>query len=145
MREESWFDPEAVSPAGARGLLQIMPTTGADLARQVGITGFKKGDLFEPSINIRLGVFYLARLLERMEGEPALVMAAYNAGESNASRWKFVEDGAVDVDRTVAGITFKETSDYVQRVSVTREIYRALYESDWSKLRALRDAPAPSN
>ncbi len=145
MREESWFDAEAVSPAGARGLLQIMPTTGADLARQVGITGFNKSDLFEPPVNIRLGVFYLARLLKEMEGEPALVMAAYNAGEKNAERWKFVEDGAVDVDRTVAGITFKETSDYVQRVSVTREIYRALYESDWSKLRALRDAPAPSN
>jgi soluble lytic murein transglycosylase len=145
MREESWFDAEAVSPVGARGLLQIMPTTGADLAHQAGVSEFRRSDLFDPPVNIRLGIFYLARLLERLDGEPVLALAAYNAGEKNAARWKYEENGTLDVDRTVAGITYRETYDYVQRVSVTREIYRALYEDEWPKLRALRDAVQPSN
>ncbi len=145
MREESWFDAQAVSPAGARGLLQIMPPTGADLARQAGVSPFRRSDLFDPPVNIRLGVFYIARLLERLGGEPTLALAAYNAGERNAERWKYEEGGAVDVDRTVAGITYRETYDYVQRVSVTREIYRTLYEVEWPKLRALRDATQRTN
>jgi soluble lytic murein transglycosylase len=145
MREESWFDPEAVSSAGARGLLQIMPTTGADLARQVGMPKFHRADLFTPEVNIRLGTFYLRKLLERLDEEPTLALAAYNAGERNAERWKFETEAGVDVDRTVAGITFRETSDYVQRVSVTREIYRTLYEDEWPNLRKLRDAKTASN
>lgn len=134
MREESWFDAEAVSPAGAIGLLQIMPPTGHDLARQVGLKKFRREDLFDPAINVRLGVFYLSRLVLRHDGEAVLALAAYNAGERNARRWKIEEGGKVDVDRTVAGITYKETSEYVQRVSTTREIYRTLYRDALSRL-----------
>jgi soluble lytic murein transglycosylase len=137
MREESWLDPEAVSRAGARGLLQIMPATGEDLARQTGLEEFERGDLFDPAINIRLGVFYLRRLLDRFDNEPLLVLAAYNAGEKNALRWRADAEGKLDADRTAAEITYTETFDYVQKVLTTREIYRSLYAESLPRLRGM--------
>jgi soluble lytic murein transglycosylase len=137
MREESWLDPEAVSRAGARGLLQIMPETGQDLARQSGLEDFHRGDLFDPAINIRLGVFYLRRLFDRLGNEPLLVLAAYNAGEKNAQRWRADAEGSFDADRTAAGITYTETFDYVQKVLATREIYRSLYAESLPRMREM--------
>ena len=127
MREESWFDPEAVSWAGAHGLLQIMPSTGRDLARRVGLSSFDRADLLRPEINIRLGTFYLSELLDDLDMEPALALSAYNAGKGNALRWRKSVDGDFDVDRYVAGITYRETYGYVQRVTRTWAIYRRLY------------------
>jgi soluble lytic murein transglycosylase len=127
MREESWFDPEAVSWAGARGLLQIMPSTGRDLARRVGLNEFDRADLFKPDVNIRLGTFYLRSLLNELDREPALALSAYNAGKHNALRWRKGIDGDFDVDRYVAGITYNETYNYVQRVTRSWTIYRHLY------------------
>lgn len=145
MREESWFDAEAVSPAGARGLLQIMPATGHDLARQTGLAQFEREDLFNPAINIRLGVYYLHRLFTRNNNEPILALAAYNAGERNARRWKSEVGGKLDVDRTVFGITFRETSDYVQRVSTTHEIYRTLWGEFLPQWRELQSQGTPAS
>jgi soluble lytic murein transglycosylase len=137
MREESWLDPEAVSRAGARGLLQIMPETGQDLARQTGLEDYHRGDLFDPAINIQLGVFYLRRLFDRFANEPLLVLAAYNAGERNAQRWRADAGGSFDADGTAAGITYAETFDYVQKVLATREIYRSLYAESMPRIRAM--------
>ena len=67
MREESWFDSRAVSWAGAYGLLQIMPSSGRDLARRVGLSGFDRDLLFRPEVNIRLGSFYLRSLLDELD------------------------------------------------------------------------------
>lgn len=128
MREESWFDPQAVSWAGAHGLLQIMPSTGRDLARRVGLASFERTDLLRPEINIRLGTFYLSELLDDLDREPALALSAYNAGKGNALRWRKNVDGEFDVDRYVAGITYRETYGYVQRVTRTWAIYRRLYD-----------------
>jgi soluble lytic murein transglycosylase len=127
MREESWFDPAAVSWAGAHGLLQIMPATGRDLARQVGLTGFRRDDLFKPDVNIRLGSYYLRRLLDELEEEPTLALSAYNAGKRNALRWRNGLSDEFDVDQYVAGITYNETYNYVQKVSRSWAIYRHLY------------------
>jgi soluble lytic murein transglycosylase len=127
MREESWFDSRAVSWVGARGLLQIMPSTGRDLARRVGLQRFDRADLFDPDLNIRLGSFYLRALLDELDREPALALSAYNAGKGNALRWKKGLDGDFDVDRYVAGISYLETYNYVQRVTRTYAIYRHLY------------------
>ena len=127
MREESWFDVEAVSWVGALGLLQIMPSTGRDLARQVGLTGFDRTDLHDPEVNIHLGTYYLRALLNQFDLEPALALSAYNAGSHNALRWKNKLDGEFDVDRYVAGITYRETYNYVQKVSRSWAIYRHLY------------------
>ena len=69
MREESWMDASAVSGAGARGLLQIMPSTGYDLAVRAGLRGFSAADLFVPEVNVRLGARYLRELLDDLDGE----------------------------------------------------------------------------
>lgn len=127
MREESWFDAEAVSWAGAYGLLQIMPSTGRDLARRVGVRNFDRNDLFDPDVNIRLGAFYLRSLLDELDSEPAMALSAYNAGKRNALRWKKGLDGEFDVDRYVAGITYNETYNYVQKVGRSWAIYRHLW------------------
>ncbi|MCA9751295.1 MAG: transglycosylase SLT domain-containing protein [Gemmatimonadetes bacterium] len=127
MREESWFDASAVSWAGAHGLLQIMPSTGRDLARRTGLRNFEQSDLFDPDTNIRLGAFYLKSLLNELDSEPTMALSAYNAGKGNALRWKKGLDGEFDVDRYVAGITYRETYDYVQKVGRTWAIYRALW------------------
>ncbi len=142
MREESWFDSNAVSWVGARGLLQIMPSTGRDLARRAGIDGFERADLFDPDVNIRLGTFYLQRLLEELDREPALALSAYNAGKRNAVRWKKGIDGEFDVDRYVAGITYRETYRYVQKVTRSWAIYRHLYGDLVPRLLELRDSEA---
>lgn len=127
MREESWFDAGAISWVGARGLLQIMPSTGRDLARRTGLSGYDRNDLFDPDTNIRLGTFYLSALLKELESEPAMALSAYNAGKRNALRWKKGIDGDFDVDRYVAGITYRETYNYVQKVTRSWAIYRHLY------------------
>ncbi|MFN8179482.1 MAG: transglycosylase SLT domain-containing protein [bacterium] len=138
MREESWFDPEAVSGAGARGLLQIMPATGYDLAGRAGLHGFAVRDLFDPATNVRLGARYLRELLDAFDGEPALALAAYNAGKDNAIRWRTGQRGALDVDRYVAGITYGETAGYVQKVIRTWTIYRFLWGDVVARLAAAR-------
>ena len=137
MREESWFDTQAVSWVGARGLLQIMPSTGRDLARRAGLPDFDRADLFDPDVNIHLGTFYLRALLDELEREPALALSAYNAGKRNALRWKKGIDGEFDVDEYVASITYRETSRYVQKVSRTWAIYRHLYGNLVPSLREL--------
>lgn len=126
MREESWMDPDAVSGAGARGLLQIMPSTGYDLAVRDGLQGFSAQDLFVPEVNVRLGTRYLRELLDDLDGEPLLALAAYNAGKRNAVRWRG-DDGDFDPDRYVSSITYRETNGYVQKVLRTYAIYRALW------------------
>lgn len=158
MREESWFDPSAESWVGARGLLQIMPSTGRDLARRVGMPGFDRKDLFDPDVNIRLGTFYLSALLRELDSEPALALSAYNAGKGNALRWRRsaeaseedadAEEGTpaaareFDVDRYVAGITYRETYNYVQKVTRSWAIYRHLYGELVPRLEQLRDGEA---
>jgi soluble lytic murein transglycosylase len=127
MREESWFDPQAISWAGAHGLLQIMPSTGRDLARRIGLARFERSDLFKPDVNIRLGSYYLSALLDELDREPTIALSAYNAGKHNALRWKKGIDGEFDVDRYVVGITYRETYHYVQRVTRSWAIYRHLY------------------
>jgi soluble lytic murein transglycosylase len=114
-----------------------MPETGRDLARQSGLEELGRGDLFDPAINIRLGVFYLHRLWERFEREPVLVLSAYNAGEWNAQRWMVQSEGKLDADRTLSEITFPETFEYVQRVLSSREIYRSLYSESLPRMRAM--------
>jgi len=112
---ESGFDRYAVSSAGAMGLMQIMPSTAEYIARERGIE-FSEEMLFDPAINIDFGTYYLARMFRRF-GNQKEALAAYNAGEGNVSAWR-----ASDLDR----IPFRETRDYVRRVTFARRIYRFL-------------------
>lgn len=112
MREESHFNPEAVSPVGAMGLMQIMPSTGRQIADELG-EGFRKTSLLEPGTSIRFGSWYLGQLLKRFNGDAVLTIAGYNAGPNAAARWA----GALpkDTDEFIESIPYDETRGYVKR------------------------------
>lgn len=128
-RQESAFHAGAVSPAGARGLLQLMPGTAKQMAKKVGI-GYSKSKLTtDPAYNTMLGSHFLKHLLERFNGSYVLTFAAYNAGPTNVAGW--IEsngdprDPKVDVIDWIELIPFAETRNYVQRIIESLEVYRA--------------------
>lgn len=118
---------DQTSKAGAKGLMQILPTTAGDIARKSGGTAFVQGDLADPQINIAYGSFYLRYLLRRYGGNEILAIAAYNAGEGKVDQWIFAaRRRGEDFDHT-RHIPFRETRDYVQRVLDARARYREQY------------------
>jgi soluble lytic murein transglycosylase len=133
--QESTFDPEIRSVANAWGLMQIVPTTGRRLARNLGVRGFSTARLKDPQLNIRLGTYYFSKLVEQFGGT-FYALASYNAGESRVVRWK-AERPRLDEDEFIDDIPFPETQNYVKRILGTAEDYRTLY-GDVS-------APASSN
>lgn len=129
-RQESQFDPTAVSPAGARGLMQLMPATARAVARELAVGYDPAALLAEPAYNLRLGARYLARQVERF-GEPALALAAYNAGPARVEAWLAEHGDPRGRDRHalvdwLERIPFRETRNYVQRVLEGAEVYRRL-------------------
>jgi len=115
MRQESAFDPEARSPVGAEGLLQLMPNTAAEVAKESKLDGFDPTLVRAPDTNIQLGSFYIKKLLGTFHGAVPLAVASYNAGPGAVGRWV---DGAKDreIDVFVARIPYEETRNYVVRV-----------------------------
>jgi peptidoglycan lytic transglycosylase len=125
VREESSYYPRAVSRAGARGLMQLMPTTAQPMAAVRG-WAFRGGDLLdEPAANIELGVSFLAGLLREF-GDTRLALAAYNAGPRRARQW-WQGRRSDDVEVFVEEIPFDETRHYVKRVLLSWEEYRRIY------------------
>ncbi|MGQ0712619.1 MAG: transglycosylase SLT domain-containing protein [Gemmatimonadaceae bacterium] len=124
IRQESGFNPRATSSAGARGLMQMMPSVGRAVARSIQVPGWRTELLYQPDINLQLGVRHLEAFLSRYEAPYAL--AAYNAGESRVVRW-LRRPGARDPEMFVERIPFTETRDYVRIVLRNRAMYRALY------------------
>jgi len=122
---ESSFNPDAVSPAGAMGLMQIMEPTGEWLAQMTGVGDYDKSLLFEPETNIILGTYFLNWLWRYFDGDKTLILSGYNAGIGNVRRWlndeRFSEDGL-----TLSHIPFPETYNYVQRVEQRTQIYTAI-------------------
>ncbi|MFP5357560.1 MAG: transglycosylase SLT domain-containing protein [Gammaproteobacteria bacterium] len=114
MRQESLFDPRAVSPANARGLMQLLPATAERTARRWKLPVPDLDALFEPETNIRLGAAYLRDMTERFGDQPLLTLAAYNAGPNAAARW--LPDAPMDPDVWMENIPYNETRDYVQRI-----------------------------
>lgn len=125
MREESGYRAKVVSPVGARGLLQIMKTTGEQLARRTGLSTFDVDDLFEPRTNIRLGSHYLAELSSQFDGRLSAAIASYNAGPEAVSEWKLTPPA--DDDEWVESIPYDQTRSYVRRVLRSLHAYRVLY------------------
>ena len=111
---------DQTSHAGARGLMQITPSTAKEIERLSGGTDFRLADLADPDINIRYGTFYLAEMLKRFDGNEVAALAAYNAGPSAADGW-----GGSSL--TVDGIPLDETRDYVSDVLDKRRNYREEY------------------
>jgi len=126
IREESRFDVGAVSRVGALGLMQIMPETGRWVASELELPGWVESDLLNPEINVAFGVWYASTLLREGNGNPMWMLAAYNAGPGNARRW-FDGTGEANAIRTVDGIDFRETRQYVQRIVESANIYHSLY------------------
>lgn len=127
-RRESEFNPVVVSPAGARGLMQVMPGTAKLMAARVGL-GYSAERLNEAAYNVRLGTAYLAQLVEEFGPSIALVAAGYNAGPGRPRRWlqEFGDPRSPDIDVVdwVERIPFAETRTYVMRVAESIVIYRA--------------------
>jgi soluble lytic murein transglycosylase len=124
VRQESVFDVEALSPAGARGLAQLLPSTAALMARGLDVS-FYPDWITVPDLNLHLGAAHLAELLKRF-GRVDAAIAAYNAGPIPVRRW-LERDGASDPDRFIELIPYPETRGYVRSVLRNRELYRALY------------------
>jgi soluble lytic murein transglycosylase len=125
IRQESNFNPSATSPAGARGLAQVMPELGERLARELHYPVWDPVLLYQPDVSIQLGAFHLKELLSRYD-QRAHILAAYNAGMSRVELWSKrvgVDDPEVFAER----ISFVETRDYVRIIQRNEQIYRALY------------------
>jgi peptidoglycan lytic transglycosylase len=126
VRQESGFNPEAVSSAGALGLTQLMPETARKEARKIRVR-YSRRRLFEPEYNLRLGAAHLAGLLEET-GKLAQALAAYNAGRDHVAAWR--AGGSYDSPAEfVESIPFSETRQYVETVIRNAEVYRRLYET----------------
>jgi soluble lytic murein transglycosylase len=125
IRQESNFNPGARSPAGARGLMQVMPAVGKSIAPSAGITSWDPALLYDPGVNIEIGIRHLAPLLKR-QPNVARSLAAYNAGGSRVARWA-TKRGADDPEIFTERIPFSETRDYVKSVLRNREFYQVLY------------------
>jgi soluble lytic murein transglycosylase len=129
MRQESSFDVGAVSPSGARGLMQLMPFTADAVARQLGIATSLGMLISDPDHNMRLGTDYLRQMLDQFGGSLPLAVAAYNAGPHRVVQWLAQNGdprvGPVDMIDWIEQIPVGETRNYVQRVLENITIYRA--------------------
>lgn len=125
MRQESVFDADAMSYVGARGLMQVMPSTQEWIAEQMG-EEIPPGAAFTPEANVRMGAWFLRFLLDYFDGDLRLTVAAYNGGAGSVDAW--LEDPKVsNRDDLLRWIGFGETREYVERVSMNYEVYKALY------------------
>ncbi len=134
MREESHFKVSSRSWVGARGLMQIMPSTGRKIARRLHLKHFHPKQLYQPQTNIMMGCWYLGELLKKFEGNVMLAAASYNAGPHRVAAWLQFRN-SLDADEFVEEIPFQETRKYVKRVFRSYMIYNFLYH---------RRTPAPS-
>ncbi|MFC3912210.1 transglycosylase SLT domain-containing protein [Pseudaeromonas sharmana] len=122
-RQESALYHKAQSPVGASGLMQLMPTTAAHVAKKRGINYVNRQQLIDPDMNIRLGSAYLKELLDNYGGNRVLAAAAYNAGPGRVRQWRRASAGR-DMDIWVENIPYRETRNYVQNVLVFNAIYQ---------------------
>ncbi|MDH5511563.1 MAG: lytic transglycosylase domain-containing protein, partial [Nitrospinota bacterium] len=134
IRQESAFNHKALSSANAIGLMQIVPNTGKLMYKLMKLdesTGepFSRERLYDPEVNIAIGVAYLSRLLERYNGSMALALAAYNAGEPTVDRWVKKMD-APNQEEFIEMIPYSETRGYVKNVLRNLVLYRNIYSRD---------------
>jgi soluble lytic murein transglycosylase len=130
------LDTNAQSAVGAKGLMQIMPKTGQQIARSLGEPWQAENSLFNPDINIRYGAFYYKQLLNRFDGHFALAAAAYNAGPNQVSKW-LPDTRPVPADVWIETIPFKETRKYVTSVLSYSIIYQQRMQRNSLKIAKL--------
>ncbi len=125
IRQESEFNPGAISGANAWGLMQLLPSVGRSMAKEEGIRHLDESELLNPETNIRLGTRYLKQTLDRFDGQAPYAFAAYNAGDSRVTDWQSIGKYH-GIDEFVESIPFTETRDYVQAILRNESIYREL-------------------
>jgi soluble lytic murein transglycosylase len=134
VRQESRFIANAKSPAGATGLMQLLPSTALWVAKKIGLKGFQPSRTVKPEVNAALGAFYLRQMLDGLDGSPVLAAAAYNAGPGRASKWRDTKplEGAIYIET----IPFAETRQYVKKVMVNALYYAALAGGEQRSLKS---------
>ena len=126
IKAESNFDDDAVSNKGATGLMQLMNETAEEVAQNESIEFVSNDSLYNPEINIQIGVTYFANLLE-IFGNVAIALAAYNAGMGTVQSW--IDDGIIKADGSdIENIPYKDTNMYVRKILNDYEIYKKLYQ-----------------
>jgi soluble lytic murein transglycosylase len=126
IRQESAFNARAVSRSDARGLMQLLPSTGREVYQRIGMEAFRNDLLFDPQLNVRLGTQYLGRLADTHRGNLILTLAAYNAGPGRVKRW-LQELSTADWDEFIERLPFEETRLYVKSVLRNYGVYQRLY------------------
>src|SRR5205823_6454037 len=125
IKQESSFEPRATSVANARGLMQVLPSVGAAIARSLKFPVWSPALLYDADANLQLGTSHLAAATKQY-GDLTRILAAYNAGSTRVDRW-MKKTGADDPELFTEEIPFAETRDYVRVVQRNREMYRMLY------------------
>jgi soluble lytic murein transglycosylase len=128
IRQESEFNPGAVSRANAYGLMQLLPSVGKSLAKKEGMKGFKAPQLLNPATNLQLGTLNLRQVIDRYGGQQEYALAAYNAGDVPVRQWMSSGDFK-DIPEFVESIPYTETREYVQAIVRNRLMYKTLYPS----------------
>jgi soluble lytic murein transglycosylase len=148
IRQETEFNPYAISSAGAKGLMQMMPASAKVAARQAGLPYRPDALLADSAYNMQLGMTEYRGHLDRYGGSMVLAAASYNAGPGNTRKWLAAmgdpRDGSVDPIDWIEQIPFGETRNYVQRVLENTEVYRARLAGKDVPLKILSDLYAPS-
>ena len=126
IRQESLFEANALSSAAARGLMQVIPATGKEIAGQLNWPpNYTTQDLNKPAVSVRFGIYYLSRQVKGFDGDLVAALAAYNAGPGRALRWR--EAGGGDPDFFIEAMTLSEPVTYVRNISVNYAAYTRLY------------------
>jgi soluble lytic murein transglycosylase len=125
IRQETEFNPGAISNKSAYGLMQLLPSVGRSMAKEEGIRHFTTNDLLDPDTNIRLGTRYLRQTLQKFNSQPEYTFAAYNAGDNRVTDWQSIGNYS-GMDEFVESIPFTETREYVQAIIRNEQIYREL-------------------
>ncbi len=136
IREESAYDPRAMSAADAHGLMQLIPPTAEKVGRSLGLKGVKIEDLRDPETNIRLGSTYLRQLVDQFDGNMVFAIASYNGGPQNVNKWR-EKSGNLELDEFVEEIPFRETRNYVKKIFKSWSNYRLLYGPEGEQLYTL--------
>jgi soluble lytic murein transglycosylase len=126
IRQESEFNPTAISRANAMGLMQLLPKVGKGVAKEMKIRRFSRDQLLQPNTNLQLGTHYFKRVVDHYDGHIEYALAAYNAGENRVEDWRKSGDFK-DMDEFVESIPFTETREYVQAILRNAVLYRLLY------------------
>ena len=135
IREESSYDTNIISHAGAYGLMQIMPYTGRDIAKRLKIRQFNANMLFQPEVNMQMGIWYIQNLMKTFNNNYALVAGAYNAGPGRMKQWlqkqnksnTEKQDFLVNPDEFIEDIPIDETHRHIKKVMDSYYIYKELY------------------